>query len=284
MRKGSLPVILAVMLLVSGCGPSGNPTDGVSGSETVSRQGEDAGQDTAPADGQQDEETADENQGTETADGRQDMEDLEEQQSMENTEERQDTETGVNRQDHTADERETADTGDSSGMTSARLPENYHNELVNDLIPAVEGTYSMYAEDTTPEGIRQSRDHRAFCGFSMGSVATWRTFQYCLDEFRYFMPSSGSLTTDGEYMSSLVRDSGHVWNDFFVFAASGTDDFAYSSFKAQIEAMAETDDGTFRFADNEKEGNLYFLEQEGGTHSGEYAMEYFYNGLCWIWQ
>ena len=27
-----------------------------------------------------------------------------------------------------------------------------------------------------------------------------------------------------------------------------------------------------------------FLEQEGGTHSGEYAMEYFYNGLCWIWQ
>lgn len=267
---------------------------------------------------------------------------------MENTEERQDTETGENRQDHTADERETADTGDSGGMTSARLPgsletippeyftpasqegvlvnleydtyesmsyqeetqilhkravvylpygtdssdyslalrltENYHNELVNDLIPAVEGTYSTYAEDTTPEGIRQSRDHQAFCGFSMGSVATWRTFQYCLDEFRYFMPSSGSLTTDGEYMSSLVRDSGHVWNDFFIFAASGTDDFAYSSFKAQIEAMAETDDGTFRFADNEKEGNLYFLEQEGGTHSGEYAMEYFYNGLCWIWQ
>lgn len=25
-------------------------------------------------------------------------------------------------------------------------------------------------------------------------------------------------------------------------------------------------------------------EQEGGTHSGEYAIEYFYNGLCWIWQ
>ena len=29
---------------------------------------------------------------------------------------------------------------------------------------------------------------------------------------------------------------------------------------------------------------LYFLEQEGGVHSGEYAQEYFYNGLCWIWQ
>ena len=29
---------------------------------------------------------------------------------------------------------------------------------------------------------------------------------------------------------------------------------------------------------------LYFLEQEGGVHNGEYAEEYFYNGLCWIWK
>ena len=165
-----------------------------------------------------------------------------------------------------------------------QLTENYHNELVNDLIPAVEGTYSTYAEETSPEGLRASRDHRAFCGFSMGSVATWRTFEYCLDYFRYFMPSSGSLTNDGEVMASMVQDSGHDWDDFFIFAASGTDDFAYSSFKNQIEAMAGENSGTFRYADNEGEGNLYFLEQEGGTHNGEYAMEYFYNGLCWIWQ
>ena len=174
---------------------------------------------------------------------------------------------------------------DSSDYSLAlTLTENYHNELINDLIPAVEGTYSSYAKDTTPEGIQASREHRAFCGFSMGSVATWRTFQYCLDYFRYFMPSSGNLTSDGEYMASMVRDSGHDWKDFFVFAASGTEDFAYSSFKNQIQAMADVSDGTFRYGNNEREANLYFLEQEGGTHSGEYAMEYFYNGLCWIWQ
>lgn len=165
-----------------------------------------------------------------------------------------------------------------------RLTDNYHNELVNDLIPAVEGAYSTYAKETTLEGLEASRDHRAFCGFSMGSVATWRTFQHCLDYFRYFMPSSGNLTTDGEYMADIVRNSGHKWNDFFIFAASGTDDFAYSSFKSQIRAMADVGDGTFRYANRESEGNLYFLEQEGGTHDGEYAMEYFYNGLCWIWQ
>lgn len=174
------------------------------------------------------------------------------------------------------------DSGDYS--LAIRLTENYHRELVNDLIPAVEGTYSTYAEDMAAEGIRASRDHRAFAGFSMGSVATWRTFQYCLDYFRYFMPSSGNLTSDGEYMASMVKDTGHTWEDFFIFAASGTEDFAYTSFKHQIEAMADVGDGTFRYADNEKDGNLYFLEQEGGVHNGEYAMEYFYNGLCWIWQ
>ena len=175
-----------------------------------------------------------------------------------------------------------SDTDSSDYSLALELTDNYHNELINDLIPAVESTYSTYAADTTPDGLRESRDHRAFCGFSMGSVTTWRTFQYCLDYFRYFMPSSGSLTTDGDYMASIVRDSGHDWDDFFIFAASGTDDFAYSSFKAQIEAMADVSDGTFRYADNEREGNLYFLEQEGGVHNGDYAMEYFYNGLCWI--
>lgn len=176
----------------------------------------------------------------------------------------------------------TEDSGDYS--LAIRLTENYHRELINDLIPAVEGAYSTYAEDTTIEGIRASRDHRAFAGFSMGSVATWRTFQYCLDSFRYFMPSSGNLTSDGAYMASMVKEAGYTWKDFFIFAASGTNDFAYASFKNQIEAMTEAGDGTFRYADQEKDGNLYFLEQEGGTHSGEYAMEYFYNGLCWIWQ
>lgn len=174
-----------------------------------------------------------------------------------------------------------SDSGDYS--LALELTDNYHNELIGDLIPAVEGTYSTYAETTSREGIQASRDHRAFCGFSMGSVATWHTFEYCLDYFRYFMPSSGNLTSDGEYMASIVRDSGHTWNDFFIFAASGTEDFAYSAFKQQIEAMRDTGDGIFRFADNETEGNLYFLEKEGGIHSGEYALLYIYNGLCWIW-
>lgn len=58
------------------------------------------------------------------------------------------------------------------GLT-LQLTDQYHNELVNDLLPAVEGRYSTWAENTTPKGLCASRDHRGFGGFSMGSVTTW---------------------------------------------------------------------------------------------------------------
>lgn len=164
-----------------------------------------------------------------------------------------------------------------------KLTDQYHRELVGDLIPAVERKYRTFAQDTTEEGLKNSRDHRGFGGFSMGSVTTWHTFQYCLDYFRYFMPMSGSLSTDGEYMADMVRDSGHTAEDFFIYAMSGTDDFAYSAFKSQIEAMAAVSDNTFVMADNEREGNLAFREQEDGVHDGNYSNQYTYNGLMWFW-
>ena len=165
-----------------------------------------------------------------------------------------------------------------------QLTDNYHNELVNDLIPAVEGTYSTYAEGTSVQELEASRDHRAFAGFSMGSVATWHTFQYCLDYFRYFLPSSGNLTSDGAYMESLVTDSGHKPEDFFIYAMSGTEDFAYAGFSSQIEAMLHAPGGTFTASETESGGNLAYRVQEGNSHDGEAAMQYIYNGLIWIWK
>ncbi len=172
------------------------------------------------------------------------------------------------------------DSGDYS--LAIQLTDQYHNELMNDLIPAVINTYSTYAADSSYDGIVASRDHRAFAGFSMGSVQTWRTFQYNLDAFRYFMPSSGNAGNSGEVYAQLVRNQEYDADDFFIFAASGTDDFAYSSFKAQIQAMAEND--MFTVADNEQDGNLYYLEKEGYRHDGYAAMTYFYNGLTWLFK
>ena len=163
-----------------------------------------------------------------------------------------------------------------------QLTDQYHNELLYDLMPAVESQYSTYAADTTPEGLNASRDHRGFCGFSMGSVTTWRTFEHCLPYFRYFMPMSGSLTTNAAYMDAIVRSYGYDWNDYFLFTASGTADFAYSAFKRQVDNMAASDSGYFRMADNEAEGSMAYRELEGATHSGAAMMVYVYNGLCWF--
>ena len=50
---------------------------------------------------------------------------------------------------------------DSSSFSLAmKLTENYHNELINDLIPAVEGTYSTFAASTRTDDLVASRDHR----------------------------------------------------------------------------------------------------------------------------
>lgn len=162
-----------------------------------------------------------------------------------------------------------------------QLTRNYHNELVNDLIPAVEGKYSSYAASTSAQDLIAARDHRAFMGFSMGSVTTWRTFEYCLDYFRYFFPSSGAITSSGDYMDDIVENSGYSDDDFFIWGMSGTNDFAYSQFTAQMNAMFEAEH--FTRADSETEGNLAYTVKQGYSHDTRAQREYFYNALCWVW-
>lgn len=162
-----------------------------------------------------------------------------------------------------------------------QLTRNYHNELVNDLIPAVEGRYSGYAKSTSASDLIAVRDHRAFMGFSMGSVTTWRTFEYCLDYFRYFFPSSGAITSSGDYMDNIVESSGYSGGDFFIWGMSGTNDFAYSQFTAQMNAMFGAK--YFTRADSETDGNIAYTVKEGYSHNAQAQQEYFYNALCWVW-
>ena len=83
--------------------------------------------------------------------------------------------------------------------------------------------------------------------------------------------------------SASVKNNQTTKNDFFILAASGTSDFAYHAFKAQIMAMAQDSDGMFKFANNETDGNLSFLEREGYEHDQKACDEYTYNGLRFFW-
>ena len=164
---------------------------------------------------------------------------------------------------------------------SIKLTDQFHNELINDIIPTVESKYSTYAVDTTKEELIASRDHRGFGGFSLGSVNTWCTFRYALDYFRYFMPISGKYEVDDTYIAKMVTDQGYTATDFFIFAMSSPDDFTYSGIKSQIESMAT--DEMFTYGESEDEGNLMWREIAGFQHGPEASDLFIYNGLRFFW-
>ncbi|MGI5887807.1 MAG: alpha/beta hydrolase-fold protein [Oscillospiraceae bacterium] len=164
-----------------------------------------------------------------------------------------------------------------------QLTQNYHNELLGDLMPAVESRYHTYAREEADdvssiaqEALEASRDHRAFVGFSMGSVTTWRTFEYCLDEFRYFSPMSCGTSLDDETIWQAAE--GRDPSDYFVFVMTGTSDFAYSYDSRRAERMSDSDYFT-SVDDDPANGNFAFRVKEGYEHNGTAVMEYTYNAL-----
>lgn len=174
----------------------------------------------------------------------------------------------------------------TSGQDSAdfslalRLTRNFHNELINDLIPAAESTFSTYAEGTSESELKAARDHRAFGGFSMGSVTTWRTFEYALDYFRYFIPMSCGTSLDDEEIWRAA--DGRNQNDYFVMMMVGTSDFSYSYDTARVQNMLSS--GYFTEQTENTDGNFIFRVKNGYSHNGTAANEYTYNALSYLWK
>jgi len=160
-----------------------------------------------------------------------------------------------------------------------RLNQNYRHELLNDLLPAVESEFSTYTDDVSPRGLMASRDHRGFGGFSMGAVSAWRTFQYGLDYFRYFLPMSCGTALDMQNIVDAAR--GRDDAGYFIWVITGTDDFAYRYDESRVELMRGS--AGFSEADSEVAGNFAFRVKEGYAHDGVAAREYTYNGLRWFW-
>ena len=174
----------------------------------------------------------------------------------------------------------------TSGQDSAdfslalRLTRNFHNELINDLMPAVESTFSTYAEGTSESDLKAARDHRAFGGFSMGSVTTWRTFEYALDYFRYFIPMSCGTSLDNEEIWRAA--DGRNQSDYFVMMMVGTSDFSYSYDTARVQNMRNS--GYFTEQTENSGGNFIFRVKNGYSHNGTAANEYTYNALSYLWK
>jgi|GEM_PF-181184 len=166
----------------------------------------------------------------------------------------------------------------------------FYQELLSDVIPLVESKYNTYAKSTSLKDIKASREHRAFGGFSMGSVCTWYTYINCLDYIKYYMPLSGdcwALTGDAsneksketaELLADVARKSGYKPQDYMLFSATGSADIAYPNLKPQIDEMKKITD-TFIYSSDTTKGNLYFMVCEDGTHAWNFVNQYIYNIL-----
>ncbi len=177
---------------------------------------------------------------------------------------------------------------------AANIVENFQYELIRDLIPAVEGRFSTWAETTDPEGIRASRSHRAYTGYSMGSLSTWMTLIHCVDSFRYFMPMSGDCwvdgvggpghTADGAAAAAEKLEEAVKGREFFVYAVTGDKDAAFAPMTALMEALKQHAP-SFRFvSEDNPAGNISFFAEPEATHDYFYMPLYFYNGLPHFWK
>ncbi|MBR3023348.1 MAG: hypothetical protein IKH71_02725 [Oscillospiraceae bacterium] len=151
-------------------------------------------------------------------------------------------------------------------------------EMRKSIIPYVEGKYSTYAENTNIDGLKVSRYHRAYGGFSMGGGSTWANFNNNLDIIAYFMPLSGHCWDGAGKVINAAKNSGFKKNEYFVLAATGTEDIAYGNMVPMINELKKNTD-VFTYTADFSKGNLFFLEAKGNVHWWPQVRHYIYDAL-----
>lgn len=163
----------------------------------------------------------------------------------------------------------------------------FPRELVEDIIPAVEGEYRTFAASTDAQAIRDSRDHRAVAGFSLGGTTTWYVFLQQMQAFRWFLPISEASWDDGEggtsgiwnsdvsaqVLHDAVIDQGFGKDDFRLYVATGTEDEAFDVSTKQMISLLEYAD-LFMPGDNTSCSMMI-----GGTHTLSALYTYLYHIL-----
>jgi enterochelin esterase-like enzyme len=173
------------------------------------------------------------------------------------------------------------------------IPGNYHIEIVQDIIPAVEMKYNTYLEDPSDLGIKATRDHRAFSGYSRGGAWTWRMFHHAFEYFRWFCPTSGGISCDTplpmppgsapfptftdeeilDYITAPIK--AHPDLPFFIYAASGGKRDG-AGMRLQMKLL--TDQDYFSYGDDPTKNNIYYSLSDY-YHTDHLVPYYFWNYL-----
>lgn len=163
----------------------------------------------------------------------------------------------------------------------AGLPGNFWQEVTQDIIPTVESRYNTYSKgDISDEGIKETREHRAFSGYSRGGVCTWYMFHNALEYFKWWAPMSGHCTagiipdkdenTETAYLNIRETDvspeaayeyikesiNANPELDFFIYVTSGRDGDS-PKLRTQMKYFVEQSD-VFSFGTDPASDNLYY--------------------------
>lgn len=170
------------------------------------------------------------------------------------------------------------------------LLEPFGQELRNDLMPAVESTFSTYAQSTDEQGLQAARDHRIFGGFSMGGVTTLYRMMDCMDLFANFINLSGPIywanlvnTQQGDWGASYLKEriskQGFTDKDFYLYMATGSKDEAYPLMDMMAQSMLRQSD-FFHFGNpDQSDINVTYGVGEDEFHDGHNCARCLYNIL-----
>lgn len=161
-------------------------------------------------------------------------------------------------------------------FASGVWPSYFWMELKNEIIPLVESTYSTYAHgDVSMENLIATRDHRGYCGLSMGSATSLNSIMmHSIDVISWIGSFSGSLTRADEMIAALNSDEFKDYPINFWYNGNGSADMAHDEhqvfFQTMVEKMPE------RFVDGE---TTCWVEFKGGSHAYNCWLPHLYNCL-----
>lgn len=174
-------------------------------------------------------------------------------------------------------------TGNSSDSMSELATDVFQYEFKNDLVPAIESEYATYAsKDTSLEGLRKTREHRAFAGLSMGSMVSIRSILVgCLDICAYINSMSGGYAADDSRTQEgfdLIENAVKVkFKDYPVkywFNHNGKNDMALNPHKNLKNMVLDQLDDIF-----EEDVNYKWIEFPTGSHDYTSWLAGLYNCL-----
>lgn len=154
--------------------------------------------------------------------------------------------------------------------------EGFVQEMRTEIMPLVESMYRTYAETADEAGFAASRDKRAICGFSRGSMMTWTIMPAMTDYARTFLPFSAFMGEESLASIDAVL-SGPYADDVFIYCASGgPEDGAYEG--GVSLARDALKDERISFGSNFAENNFFFLASDN-PHQDLCSRYYLYNAF-----